>query len=238
PRGRDRAFHAGRFASGRGAGSVDFGPRRRDPFRSIARPAVPRIPTVDVGHGQRQHPLADRADHQWRSAGTRPRYQLAIARRIELAGEVDFTVAQERSNDGERFGESRHTPVEGKAVGAIFGFVPARAQPENQASSTDLIDGSGHFGKHRRVVKAGASNEWPDRNAAGRSGDAGQRRPRLPRPSGAIDLVAIQKMVAYPHRVETNLLAEAGHGDDFRPADFRSEERRVGKEWRRGWATV
>src|SRR5256885_6286683 len=109
---RDRAFHLGWLAPGRCAGGVDFGPQRRDPFGSVAGPAVPGIPAVDVGHGQRQHPLADRADHQWRSTRSWPWNELAIAGRIEFAGEVDFAVAQQRSNDAEGFGEPRHAPVE------------------------------------------------------------------------------------------------------------------------------
>src|ERR1700719_248351 len=116
----DRALHFGWLAPGRGAGGVHFLPQRRDAFGSVPRPAIPGIPAVNVGHGQRQHPLPNRPDHQWRSAGTWARHQLAIARRVELASEVDFALPQERSNDGEGFGESRHAAVEGKAISAIF----------------------------------------------------------------------------------------------------------------------
>jgi hypothetical protein len=35
-----------------------------------------------------------------------------------------------------------------------------------------------------------------------------------------VGFVAIEKMVAHPHRIETQLLAQASHGDDFRPANF------------------
>jgi len=139
--------------------------------------------------------------------------------RAKDAGEVDFAVSQKRSNDGEGFGESCHAPVEGKAVGTIFRLVPAGPQSEDQASAADLIDRSGQLGEHRRIVKAGAGDQWPNRNPAGRGGDAGQRRPRLPRASGTVDLVTIEKVVAHPHRIETDLLAQPGHGDDFRPAD-------------------
>src|ERR1700730_8820840 len=216
----DRAFDVGRLASGNGAGGVDLRSQLRDASGSIAGPAVPRIPAVDVRHRELQHPLTNGPDHQRWSARTRARQQFAVSSRIELSLKVDAAIAQERANDGEGFGKSRHASIEGKAERAIFRLIPSRTEPEDETSAADLIDGRGQLAQHRGIMKAGAGDHRPDRDPAGRGGDARQRRPSLPGASGAAGRVTVEEMVAHPYRIETKLLAQASHGDNLRPADF------------------
>src|SRR5438874_4743586 len=214
------AFDFAGIASDGSGGRVNFFAEGQDAFGTVACPAVPGVPRIDMRSGQRQHPIPHRTDHQPRSSWPGPRNEFAIPSRIELALEVDVAFPQECPDDGERFGKTRHSPVEGKAEGQIFGLVPSRAQSEDQPSTADLIHGRRHLGQHRRIVKAGAGNQWPDRDPAGRGGDAGEHGPRLPRPAGAMGFVAIKEMIAEPHGVETDLLAPSRHRGDFRPADF------------------
>src|SRR5205823_7022498 len=91
-----------------------------------------------------------------------PRNKFAIPGGIELALEVDVPFPDECADDGERFGKTRHSPIEGKAESPIFGLVPSGAKSEDQPSTADLIHGCRHLGEHGRVVKAGAGNQWPN----------------------------------------------------------------------------
>src|SRR5207302_485867 len=135
------------------------------------------------------------------AAGTRqaPRNELAIPGGIELALEVDLPFPDECADDGERLSKTRHSSIEGKAEGPIFGLVPSRAKSEDQPSTADLIHGGGHLGEHRRVVKARGGDKRPDCDSAGHGRDARQHRPCLPRSACSMDIVAIKEMIAKPH---------------------------------------
>src|SRR5439155_13808398 len=123
----------------RPAGRVDPLPESRDARGTVADVAVPRVPRVDVGQRDRQHPLAVRADEERRTAGPRGAGQeLAVARFVELPGEVDVAVAKQRADDRERFLEPGDAAVEREAERSIFRLVPSRAEPEDEPPAAHL----------------------------------------------------------------------------------------------------
>src|SRR6185503_1302063 len=98
-----------------------------EPLRRVVRLAVPDVPHLDVRQRDLEHPRADAADHQRRSAGPGwVRQELAVAGLEEPSVKVDRTIAQERADDGERLLEARDAVIEREAEGAELGIVPAR----------------------------------------------------------------------------------------------------------------
>ena len=174
-----------------------------------------------MGQRDTQHPLAIRADEQRRASGTRAaRHQLAVADLVELAGKIDRPLAQQGPDDRERLLEAAHAAIEWETERPVFGLVPARAQPQGQASAADLVDRGGLLGEHGRVVKAGRGHQRPklDSRCDGRQGS--QLGPCLPRASGPLAGLPVEQVVADPQGIEAEFLGARRHGTQLRPADY------------------
>jgi hypothetical protein len=95
---------------------------------------------------QPQHPRPARADHDRRPLPARPaRAQLALARLVIAAREVDLPLPQQGADDGEGLLEAAGAVVERVAEGAILPLVPARADAEDEPPAADLVDRVGHL---------------------------------------------------------------------------------------------
>src|SRR5439155_668265 len=108
-------------------------------------------------------------------------------------------------------------PVERKANRPMLRLVPSGAEAKDQAPPADPIHGRSQLRQHGGIVEAGAGHKGPDRDSARDRGNPGQLRPRLPRATGAVGLIAIQEMIPHPDRVEAQLLPEASHRREFGP---------------------
>src|SRR4029079_16763281 len=126
---------------------------------------------------------------------------------VEASIEVDRALLKERADDRERFLEPIDAVVERDPARPKLGFVPAGTEPEDQTATTDLIDGRGLFGEDRGVVECSASDERPELDPAGAGGDPGEHRPGFPRPTRRPFGLAVEQMLAEPHRVGTPILA-------------------------------
>ena len=108
-----------------------------------------------MGEPDRQHPDADRPEEQRRPAGPGGRrVEDAVLQPVELAGEVDASVAEQRPDDRERLLEAGDAAVEREPEGAVLALVPAGAEPEDQPSARDRVDRRRLLGEHRRGVEA------------------------------------------------------------------------------------
>ena len=111
----------------------------------------------------------------------RPRQQLRLAGREELALEVDVPVAQQRAHDRERLLEAADPVVERHAQGAELHVVPAGTETQDEPAAGDLVDRGRLLGEHERRVERGRRDERAEGDALRGLGEAGERRPRLPR---------------------------------------------------------
>ena len=201
---------------------------RREAGGAVAEPVVPRVPGVDVRCGDPQHARADRADHQRRPGRPRPaRQQLAVARAVEAALEVDAALAQQRTDDREGLLEARHALVEGETEGAVLGLVPARAKAQDEAATADLVDGRRHLGQQGWRTEAGGGDQRPQLDPLGGTRQGGQHRPAFPRPARRPARPAVEEVVAEPQRVEPDVLGGARHGPQFGPADLALDLRQL-----------
>ena len=170
-RGRPRGTPRRRGRAARATPSG--GCRCRRTRRSTRRRAAASMP---------QHPRAVRPDHERRAAGPRAaRQELAVAGLVVRAVEVDRPVAEQRPDDRERLLEPVDPMVEREAERAELGLVPAGPEAEDEPAAADLVDRGRLLGQHRRVVEARARHERPELDPRRRGGEAGERRPRLPR---------------------------------------------------------
>jgi hypothetical protein len=198
---------------------VDDVAQGRHARRGVARIRPPHVPGVRLGQGDAQHPRTLRTDEQRRTSGSRTtRQQLTVARLEVPPIEVDGPLAQERGDDRERFLEAIDAVVEREAEGVEFDLVPARAQAEHEAATTDLIDRRRLLGQQCRVVEAGAGHERTDLHARGRGRDGGHQRPGLPRSSCRPIGPAVEQMLADPDRIEALVLDGAGQVEQLGPA--------------------
>src|SRR5262249_9672152 len=110
--------------------------------------------------------------------------------------------------------------VEREAERAELRLVPARAEPQDEATAGDLVDRRGLLREERRVVERRARDERPDRRLARRRRERGHERPGLPRATGRAALPAVEEMLADPDRVEAQVVDRAGEVDELRPADL------------------
>jgi hypothetical protein len=134
-----------------------------------------------VGQRDPEHPLAPAADEERRPARPRgARLELAVAGLEVPSVEVDGTVAEERPDDREGLLEAVDPMVEREAEGPELGLVPARAEPEDEASATDLVDRGGHLRQHRRAVEGGGGDEGAQADPGRRCRERRQHRPGLP----------------------------------------------------------
>ena len=138
---------------------------------------------------------------------------------VELAVEVDLAVAQQRPDDGEGLFEPTDSLVVCEAEGVVFSPVPAGAEPEDQPSLRDRVDGGRLFRKHRRCVETGAGDERPDLDPFSRGGDRSEGCPCFPWASGTVGQV-VDEMIANPDRVEPGLLRGTCHCEVFGERDF------------------
>ena len=98
----------------------------------------------------------------------------------------------------------------GKPKAAYSGLVPAGTQTKHEPATADVVDGGRLLRDHRRIVERGGCHEWPDEGPLGGLTKCGQQRPRLQRTTHAGHRIAKEEVVAYPYRVETDLLGSVG----------------------------
>src|SRR5205823_12694640 len=99
----DRSLERGRIASDVGARRVDRVTELRDALGAVPEPRTPRVPAVGVGGGETEHPRPRGADHDRRPLRPwSPRNEHAVPGPVVAPLEVDMTIPEEPSDDGER----------------------------------------------------------------------------------------------------------------------------------------
>src|SRR5204862_6539215 len=121
-------------------------------------------PGVGVWHRDPQHPPPVGADQQRRPARPRSWQQLAVACLVEAPVEVDRAVPEQRPDDRERLVETGDPLLEREAEGPELDVVPARAEPEDEAATRDLVDRRRLLREQGGIVEAGAGDERSDRD--------------------------------------------------------------------------
>src|SRR5206468_11061431 len=124
----------------------------------------------------------------------------------------------EAADDLQRLLEARHAPIERQPERAELDLVPARAEADAQAAAADLVDRGGGAREQRRLMERGARDERPELDPRRHRGQAGERRPAVPRPALLTPVAAVEKVVAEPDAVEAGLLGGARHRRELRPA--------------------
>jgi hypothetical protein len=193
----------------------------------LGRVAVPDgVVGVGVAGRQAHHARAAGADpDRWAARARTARAQLALAGLVVLAGEVDFALAQQPADDGQRLLEAAGEVVEGVAEGGVFGLLPAGPQAEDQAAAADLLERVGHLGQQGRVAKAGAGDERAEGDALGDHGQRAEQRPGLVRAVAPAvrdhdrRRVAVDQVVGHPEGVEADRLGHLRHVAQLGPAD-------------------
>src|SRR5947209_3844347 len=177
-RHRNRELQRGGVATLRLAGSVHF----VDRLLGRGRTGVPGgVPCVGIARHQSQHAGSLAGQQQrWPRRSRAARNQLAVARGVVLAGEIDLAVAEQRTDDLQRLFESTYAVVEGKAEGIELGLMPAGAEAQREAPATDFVQGGGHLGHERRVAELAAGYQRAKLDALRRFGQRREHGPALP----------------------------------------------------------
>jgi hypothetical protein len=193
--------------------------KRGDARRAVLRGSEVHVPQIAVPGEQPQHALPGRSDQDGRPAGPgASRLQHALASFVVAPGEVHLPVAEQPVDDAEPFLEAAHPVVEGKSEGAVLGFVPARAEPEDQPAAGDLLDRVGELREVRGIPEGHARDERPDLYPRGHRRDGGDDGPPFPDALVPLARMPEQQVVLDPDRIEPDLLRASRHQADVRPA--------------------
>ena len=152
--------------------------------RRLVVERVPAVPQVRVRRTtSRSHPRSrpERADEDRRPRLAASRRELAVARGVELALEVDTTLAQQRHDDPQRLLEPGDRALDRDAEPPELAPVVAGAQAGDQPAAADLVD------RVRRGGPAGPGSgtpvqatSVPSSTRGRRRRQAGEQRPRVP----------------------------------------------------------
>ena len=127
-------------------------------------------------------PGPERPDEDRRARRATPRRQLAVARRVELAREVDVALAEQRHDDPERLLEPRDGRSDRARRTAGTRSSGRRPRGRDQPAAADLVDRVHEACQPGGVLVAGAGDQRPELDArvVGRR-RAPRARPRVPR---------------------------------------------------------
>jgi hypothetical protein len=203
-----------RVASRPLCGRVDAGVLGGEALHRVAVAREPRVPAVDVREADREHPRRVRAEHQLRRRG-RLRQEERVVDVVVAAVERDVLAGEQSADDRERLLEPRDEVVERQPERAELHLVPAAAEAEDEPTAGELVRRGRHAREQARWVERGAGDERAELDALGDPREPGERRPGIPR---AADRVAVEQMVADPHRVEADLFRRARHRRQLVPA--------------------
>ncbi len=128
-----------------------------------------------------------------------------------MAGNVYLPLAQQWDDDLERLLEAASQMIEGKAKGGVLWLVPARAESQDKAAITDLIQAIGHLCQQRRAAKRGAGHQRAKLDAAGNGGQPAEKRKCFPAAFLLFIGIADQQVVSKPEGVEADLLCRLRH---------------------------
>lgn len=115
--------------------------------------------------------------------------------------------------------ESRDPMVERQAERPELGLVPAGPEPEDEATTADLLDRRGALREERRRRERRAGDERTEVHALRHRGEGREQAPRLPGPAFGTAVAAVQDVIADPDRVEPRGFGGAGQRHVFGPAD-------------------
>ena len=126
---RDGPLDRGRIAPDVAAAASTLSRSGATPAGRVVGVGVPRVPGLDVGHRDPEHPRPVRADQERRPARPRAaRQELAVAGLVEPPVEVDLALVEQRPDDRERLLEPVDPVVEREAERPELRLVPAGAR--------------------------------------------------------------------------------------------------------------
>ena len=162
------------------------------------------VPEVGVARDDTQHLWLGAADDDRR---VRALKGFGLAQRIlevvELPVKSDRLLGPEPADHGQRLIDHRDSDAgAGKIdpIPAVFGLVPARADPEVESSTGNMVDGDRHIGDDRRIPIRHARDQATDPRPFSHHRHRGQRGPAL---IGRVGVLARPiEMVVIPHRLK------------------------------------
>src|SRR3989442_6897134 len=119
--------------------------------------------------------------------------------------------SQERHDHLQRFLEAAGQVIEEIAKGFVFWLMPAGSEAQDEAASTDLVEGIGHLGQQRRGAKRGASHEWTKRDACCHCSQCTEHGKCLPGSAFILARETVDEMVGHPKRIEPDLFCYLRH---------------------------
>src|SRR5215472_3910984 len=126
-----------RVAPDLAARGFKFGERGGHGFRCAH---IAGVPEVGILGGQLEHARTFASHQQRRPACPwTARRDVAVARLIILAREIDMPFLQQWPQDLQGFCEAVHAMIEGQAERLVLRLVPSRADPQDQAPTAHLV---------------------------------------------------------------------------------------------------
>ena len=193
-------------------------------FRQVIHAVVerlePEVPVVGEACREAQHARTRpaRADQDRRAVWSRSAgNEHAVVGPGICPPEIGTAGPQQLGDDRHRLLKTVDPVIEREAEGRVLRLVPTGAEPKDQTTAADLVDGISHLGKVGRVAEAGAEDERPDFGAVCHCGEGGNQRPAFPRATLHI-VVPLDEVIGYPDRVETDRFGRLGHCAQVGPA--------------------
>ena len=109
----------------------------------------------------------------------------AVLQRVVPPGEGEGLLLERAVQDLELLGQDLHAEFrlcEGKAVDRVVVVIPARPDPDLDASPARVVRRHGHLGQHAGMAERHGRDQGAEADASGPRGEGGQRRPRIERP--------------------------------------------------------
>ena len=127
------------------------------------------VPEVGILCGQLEHARTLASHQQRRPFSSRTaRYDVALPCLIILSNKIDMPFLQQWTQDLQGFFEAVHAMIEGQPERLVLRLVPARADPQDQASTAHLVEGRRHFRQDGRMAEGIAQHQRADLHALGR----------------------------------------------------------------------
>ena len=147
-----------------------------------------------------------------------PRPKLALPRLVVLAVEIDRALLQQSADDLDSFPEAGELVIGGKPEGPVLVVVVARPDPQDQASTADVVHRLRHLGEQGGAAKSHAEDQGAELGGARAGRERGEQRPALPGPARLrLSVEQVEEVVHHPDRIESHLLRELRHRPHFAP---------------------
>ena len=105
--------------------------------------------------------------------------QAGVGDLIKAAIHRDALIGQQWLQNLQVFVEAAHAVIEVEAKCSVFGDLVAGANAEQQATTGELLERTGHFGEQSRVAERRRHDHAPDLDPLGRDTDGRHQRPRF-----------------------------------------------------------